>query len=335
VRRRLHLALVAMLSVAMLLAVACDEDEAAPPPPSSDAPAASVAPAAETPRASEAPAASTAPAPAGGALDEVPLRDAALIRGDIDCSLEFVASGGGEEFPDAFTSAHFVVDGILGATCLGADDERLIDAWRWLRVTAPAEALEALILFAGFDADSDTLAYVEPLSGPDGRLRYQMTVNLRQAAEDEAELMLTMAHEFTHIFAATESQLDEDVWPEDCETFHNGDGCFLADSFIGRWVAAFWGDWIADLDPDNIDDPDAADARCWVDDSFLGAYAATNPEEDFAETFSAFVYSVPVETPGLLAKYEFLAADPSLRVYRDRVQALGYGPLPNQFGGCG
>ena len=266
-------------------------------------------------------------------VEEAPIYDPLLTRDDVDCSLEFIASGGGEDFADGFTSGHFVVDGVLGEPCLGEDD-RLLHSWGWLRAVAGPEDLAELILLAGFDAPSDLLAYVEALNTGDGNVAFQMTVNLGQAEADDIELALTMAHELTHVFTGVAEQLDRSVDESQCTTYFEGEGCYTEDSFIARWVEEFWGDWIADIDPLN-DDDEAALERCIADPSFLGSYAATNPEEDFAETFSAWVFSVPVDDPGLISKYEFFEADEYLASFKARVQAAGIEPLPNQFEGCG
>ena len=137
-----------------------------------------------------------------------------------------------------------------------------------------------------------------------------------------------------HVFTGVDSQLDRGVDESQCTTYFEGEGCYTDDSYIARWIDAFWGDWIDDIDPQHSDDEAAYD-RCVVDPSFLGSYAATNPEEDFAETFSAYVFSVPVEDPGLVAKYDFMDADPYLRSFKQRIEDAGIEPLPNQFEGCG
>jgi len=276
--------------------------------------------------------ASTTEPTASPTAEPAPLYDPTLVRDDVDCSLEFISSGGGEDFPDGFTSGHFVVDGILGQPCLGEDD-RLHRAWKWLRIVAAPEDLKGLILIAGFDAPSDLLAYVEALNTGDGGVAFQMTVNLGEADADDIELALTMAHELTHVFTGLPSQLDRTIDESQCFTYHEGEGCYTEGSFIARWIDAFWGEWIVGFDPHAEDD--GASDRCFLDSSFLGSYAATNPEEDFAETFSAYVFSVPVEDPGLVAKYEFFDSDPYLAAFRARVQAAGIEPLPNQFEGCG
>jgi len=71
-----------------------------------------------------------------------------------------------------------------------------------------------------------------------------------------------------------------------------------------------------------------------LDPSFIGSYAATNPEEDFAESFSAFVFRLEVE-PGMDEKMAWFEDQPGLVEFRDRASAADLGPLRNAFGGCG
>lgn len=323
-----------LVAATLLLATACGGGSE-PATPSAVTTAVPTAVAATAPAGGTATPGTTTPGPAAPReAAERALYDPTLWRDDVDCSLEFVSSGGGAEFPEAFVSTHFVVDGILGQLCLGEEDPRLAEAWEWLRVVAPAEDLEELLLFAGFDTESSLLAYVEALVADDGNAGFQMTVNLQAAEADAVELALTMAHEFTHVFAAVDGQIDFNGDEASCTTYFDGDGCYTEDSYIARWTDLFWDDWIEDVDPIYQDDGSAT-ARCEVDASFLGSYAATNPEEDFAETFSAWVYSVPVDSPGLEAKYAFLDAEPELARYRERVLSSGFDALPNIFEGCG
>ena len=76
--------------------------------------------------------------------------------------------------------AHYVVDGALGATCLGGEDATLTKAWEELALITPPEQLTELGLFGGFDSledtDEITLAYVNVLD--DGGELFQMSVNL-------------------------------------------------------------------------------------------------------------------------------------------------------------
>ena len=43
------------------------------------------------------------------------------------------------------------------------------------------------------------------------------------------------------------------------------------------------------LPADGAVDPDGGEDRCLLDPEFVGAYAASHPEEDFAETFAVWL----------------------------------------------
>lgn len=254
---------------------------------------------------------------------------------DVDCSLEAL-NRGDEEF--VFTSAYVVEDGRLGERCFGDDDEVVFDAWAVLATIAPQAQLGDLTLFGGFEPDggeaSETMAFVDVLDA-DG-ISFQMSINTVEAVADPDELLLTMAHEFTHVFTATPAQLDRsDEAFDDCGTYFNGDGCYVDDSLMLAWIDEFWAaDVLAAVDPE-VDSVADADERCFDDDGFFGPYAATNPEEDFAEAFGAFVFRLEPATPGQAERLAWIAAQPGLAEFRDRADAAGLTPLANNFDVCG
>ena len=257
-----------------------------------------------------------------------------LVRDDIDCSED----GLGEDAESDFTVAHYVVDGSLGQVCLGESDPRLLSAWETLATITPPGQLLDLGLFGGFASgergDEVTLAFVNPLDD-DGSL-FQMSVNLEAAADDPDELMLTLAHEFSHVFTAVSVQLDRFAEPETCATYDNGEGCYWPTSLMAHWIELFWADGLIDqVDPNAEASGEIGGERCEVNAGFLGPYAASNPEEDFAESFSAFVFRLPVDTPELQAKMDWFADQPGLVTFRDRAAAAGLGPLDNPFEPCG
>lgn len=272
------------------------------------------------------------PGAAGAAIDS------ALTRDDVDCSAEVLAD---HDPQFVFTTAHYVVDGKLGAVCLGDEDPRLTGTWTTLSTITPAGALQALVLFGGFtqeggedDPAGETLAFVNPVGALDGT-QFQMSINLPAAEADEAEARLTMAHELSHVFTATPDQLDRESGPVSCDTYFNGQGCYLAGAYLLAWIDAFWPPELLDQVDPEADDPAGADARCSVDAGFLGPYAATSPEEDFAESFSAFVFDVPVDGDELAEKARFFARYPELADFRERAEAAGLTPEPNRFEPCG
>lgn len=261
--------------------------------------------------------------------------DPSLTRDDVDCSAE----GLGSDETLVFTDAHYVVDGTLGAVCFGEGDPRLLQAWEALSIIAPSLQLADLGVFGAFDnldaGDEVTLAFVNPLDD-DGTL-FQMSVNTASSADDPNEALLTMAHEFSHVFTALPSQIDRSAESADgCTTYDNGEGCFFPDSLMAQWIALFWDDGLIDeIDPDV--DPSASEGqdRCDINPGFLGAYAASNPEEDFAETFSAYVFQLDVDTDALQTKLDWMNEQPGLAEFRDRALDAGLGPLENNFDTCG
>ena len=265
--------------------------------------------------------------------------DASLTRDDVDCDAEAL----GEDEATQFVDAYYVVDGTLGAVCFGEADPTMTKAWKSLATITPPDQLNDLALFAGFgtsggdeeETQGTTLAFVNVID--DEGTAFQMSVNLDAYDEDPTEAALTMAHEFSHVFTATSGQLDRSPEAaETCDTYFNGEGCYLPDSLMAEWIAEFWSpEALANVDPNkDVGIDDGADL-CAADPSFLGPYAATTPEEDFAESFSAFVYRVEPTTPEVRAKIDWFAEQPGLAEFRDRAVAAGKGPLEGSFEGCG
>ena len=257
-----------------------------------------------------------------------------------DCSQEAL-SGDDPEF--AFVAAYRIVDGELGELCFGTDDDMTDDdmvlaAWESLAIITPPSQLGDLTLFGGFEPDGDeaaeTLAYVNVLDA-DGS-SFQMSINTIEAAADPDELLLTLAHEFAHVFTGISTQLDRSDEAIDlCETYFNGEGCFFDDALIFAWIDAFWPPEVVETVDPFEDSADDADARCAVDSGFFGPYAATNPEEDFAEAFTAFVFRLAPDTDGQAARLDWIEQQPGLLEFRDRADAAELTPLANRFEICG
>lgn len=262
--------------------------------------------------------------------------DDGAIRDDVACDLESLGADEATEF----LTVHYVVDGELGAVCYGEEDESLHDAWEQLALITPPGQLNDLFLFAGFNHESseeedETYAFVN--AADDEGSGFQMSINLDAYDADSNEAALTLAHEFSHVFTSTETQLDRSVESdEECPTYYNAEGCFLPDSVIYLWIQRFWGDGLIDqIDVNAEPNTQAGETRCSLDARFLGPYAASNPEEDFAEAFSAFVFQVGPVTDEVQAKFNWLAEQPGLAEFRDRAIEAELGPLDNNFEPCG
>ena len=63
--------------------------------------------------------------------------------------------------------------------------------------------------------------------------------------------------------------------------------------------------------------------------------AATNPEGDFGEACSAFVFDLEAITPGQEERLTWLEQRPELVEFRDRAREAGLTPIDNGFEVCG
>jgi hypothetical protein len=149
-------------------------------------------------------------------------------------------------------------------------------------------------------------------------------------ALDPDEADLTMVHELTHVFTQLDDEIDYTTQSDDCGTrFVAFSWCFEADAYLNQWVQAFWSESeLAVYEDPNTDNR----TLCVEGHDFIVDYATTSPQEDFAESFSAYVYGVPASNQG--SKFGFFDQYPELRSYKDRAVAAEKVEYPNNFGTC-
>lgn len=249
------------------------------------------------------------------------------------------------------TAMHFVVQGQIQGPCyvdqpndgddvadvVLDDDPRLLAAWDSLVAITPVELVSEISLLAGYEGcdECSTLAFVTTLD--ENSTFFLMAVDVAFGAADPDELRLTMMHELTHVFAQKPGeQLIVSSGPAGCETFFNGGGCFTEDSYLWAWIEEFWPVEIRDTLPrdGSVGTDDEAAERCAADAGYTGTYAAVHPEEDFAETFSAYVYDVEVDA-ALEAKFAFFDRYPEFVSIRESARSLGLAGTEANFDGCG
>ena len=141
------------------------------------------------------------------------------------------------------------------------------------------------------------MAFVDP--DPTDPSRWMLHVDIVDAQNPD-ELTYTLIHEFAHVLTLNETQVafdmevfnepdNESVYEEaeaSCPTYFPGEGCSLRQSYINAFFDAFW----SDIYPDWLEsDPDSDEFYQAYEDQFVTDYAATNPGEDIAESFTAFV----------------------------------------------
>ncbi len=280
-----------------------------------------------------------------------------LTQDEIDELVAELTAGGFCDADDVrdegiVTAMHFVVQGRLQAPCyvdqpgegdepadvVVDDDPRLVAAWESLVAVTPNELVSDISLLAGFEPCStcDTLAFVTILD--EDSTFFLLAVDVVAGEDDPDELRLTMMHELSHVFTQRSGeQLDVSaLGSAGCDTFYNGNGCFTDDSYIWAWIQEFWPPEIRDTLPADgtVGTEDEGVDRCELDAGYTGSYAARHPEEDFAETFSAYVYDVEVD-PALGAKFAFFDRFPEFASIRERARDLGFAGTESNFDGCG
>ncbi len=230
-----------------------------------------------------------------------------------------------------------VDEGELGEVCLGEDVPELREAWEALAELTTPEARLGVRLYAGWEGneDNDLLAFATPTFEAEGGELSIIAVEIDQTRDDPAEARLTILHELAHVFTQTPDQLEWHLDPDECgDTYWNDSGCTLPDSYLNRWVEDFWTDDQVAAATEAEDRDSVGAELCEIDSNFLGEYAATHPDEDFAESFSAYVYDLRV-APAVQDKIDWFGQFPEFAEMRAAAANSDQEPPPNSFTPCG
>lgn len=231
--------------------------------------------------------------------------------------------------------AYPVQNGRLAPTpCFGEASTVVEAAWTELALITPPQLIAGVTILAGFDdEDSDTLAFAGPVD--DDSDDHLIAVGIAAAVDDPQELRLTMAHELAHVFTQTTDQIDVAFFADDCDTFFNGFGCFQQDAYMTAWIDQLWASSaVASLPSDYSVDIEGGEERCSVNPGFPGSYAASHPEEDFAESFSAYVFDVEMPS-GFDERLRFFDGYPEFVAMRQAIRRLEASVPPGNFDECG
>lgn len=179
--------------------------------------------------------------------------------------------------------------------------------WQVVVETTPARLLTELDEFMVFDADlhsSSDGAFVgevepRPTGSPQDPDAARDSDHWRLAiapnGATDVEVAITVAHEIGHLLSLNGGQLDPAQSPsgDGCETFDTGDGCLSDDSLLLAYLDDTWSQDLVDewYQAFQIDDDTKrlAALQSFHDkhaDLFVSSYAATDPAEDFAESFA-------------------------------------------------
>jgi hypothetical protein len=164
-------------------------------------------------------------------------------------------------------------------------------AWAYFTSLIPADDRVQIVQFMVFtDGEDETLAYVEPMA--DDLKQWRLALDIADT-KDVQDLTMTLIHEYGHVLTLNSEQIT--AGQASCSSYQNQEGCTQVQSYLSIFVDQFWGGLMDEyLEIDTIQNDNAYynaldDFYAKYQDQFVTDYAATNPEEDIAESWAHFV----------------------------------------------
>jgi len=233
--------------------------------------------------------------------------------------------------------AEYNISGDSIALASWVSEQRHLDVWEWFTSIIPVHARKDFKKYKIIDSsESDSGAHVE--QDEEDNTKWNMTINLDSfypgGVADEEYGLSTLIHEFAHVltlnktqvryFPITENESALDRFAENCQTNLLQEWCLNEDAYLDDFIDTFWSDEeeLRQVREEELD------IYTGNEDSFITDYAATNPGEDIAESFTYFVLqSKPtgdtVAEEKLLFFYQYKELENLRKQIRTRLEKLG------------
>ena len=182
-----------------------------------------------------------------------------------------------------------------------ANKENLLiynNIWNEIKKIVPENYRNYLIKMQVFtDGADNTLAYMitDDLNPAKWIISVDLIDSLNYKGEFTKDFTDTLIHEFMHLITLNESQMQQKPSLFG-ETYTTDEGSLKKDSYLNLFYEKFWKNYLEYIDKIrriNLSDDDklilTEDFYNEHKNDFVSEYAATNPEEDIAETFMYFV----------------------------------------------
>jgi hypothetical protein len=223
-------------------------------------------------------------------------RDAFLQEFFTEDDYTSTAGSGGEESEEIILVTYQVDGGQISSPVeesvagdlvdLQEDTQTQQEIWEYFVRFMPADERKLISEFVIFtDGAENVLAAADQVSeSPEG---WSLEIDIVDVA-DKAELTYNLLHEYAHVLTLNGTQFG--TGGDDSSTYQSEDERTAADSYLNLFYQRFWTDiyseWELAYDEDYLDE--FYDEHS---DQFLTDYAATEPEEDIAESWLYFIVS--------------------------------------------
>lgn len=215
-----------------------------------------------------------------------------------------------------------------------SDDTRYRAIWSRFITLFPMSARQDVTQFEiSTDGKEGTLAAVYALE--DNPEKWAVVVDDADAFAENGsmntkDLTYSLIHEVAHLVSLNSREVPP-MTTDDMESakdacaprYFTGEGCSLETSVINRFFQSFWKELYATYG-DVFDDEEGngPDLYSKNPNNFVSDYAATNPGEDFAESFAEFVLNDRNKTPSSIAdkKKDFFYDHESLVTLRSVIR---------------
>ena len=154
--------------------------------------------------------------------------------------------------------------------------------WAQMRGLLPEGSWAAFSRFTVFtDGADETLAYVAALDGAGER--WEIAVDPADAGDGDW-FTETVLHEYTHYLTLNAGQVTYTA-AQTADTYNEEGMAAVPGSYLDDFYQAFWSDYL----DDRRANPESDRFFLRHEDDFVTDYAATDPSEDIAESFTYFV----------------------------------------------
>ncbi len=193
--------------------------------------------------------------------------------------------------------------------------------WDQIATIVPEEYMAMIDRYEiNTDGLGEIMAFVDQRRNNQWNLSIDPKDILSEKGEFSQDAVQTIVHELAHIVSLNQSQMTQDQ--DDGSTYTVEEGTLKESAYLNKYYQRFWKDLMGEAEQIQSDE----DLYLFYEnhqDEFVTEYAATNPGEDFAESFAFFVtqdkpQGNTIKEQKMLFFYEY----PEFVAMRDRIRQV-------------